>query len=105
MIQVFKNVRIDWLGKRRIFISISIFLLLTGAGSALYRHAFHPGGTDAFNMGVDFKGGTVVTVRFNQPPTADDIRKAIDRAGVKEAIIQPVLDRAGQFLIRLPRPT
>ena len=103
MIQLFKNVNVDWLGKRRIFISISIILLLVGMGSALYRHAFHPYGTEAFNLGVDFKGGTVVTVHFNQPPSVEAIRSAIDQAGIKDVIIQPILDKQGEFLIRLPK--
>lgn len=103
MIQLFKNVNIDWLGKRRFFIFISIGLMLIGMGSALYRHRFHPNGTDAFNLGVDFKGGTVITVRFRQPPTAEAIRAAVDKAGVKDAVIQPILDKSGEFLIRLPK--
>jgi preprotein translocase subunit SecF len=102
MIQLFHNVNIDWLGKRRFFIGVSIVLLLTGMGAALYRHKFHPNGTDAFNLGVDFKGGTVVTVRFKQPPSAEAIRTANDRAGISDAVIQPVLDRPGEFLIRVP---
>jgi len=103
MFQVFHGVNVDWLGKRRIFIGLSIALMLAGMGTALYRHKFHPHGTDAFNLGVDFKGGTVVTVRFKNPPTAEQIRAAIDQAGIKDAVIQPVLDRAGEFLIRLPQ--
>src|ERR1041384_3915815 len=103
MFQLFKDVNVDWLGKRRFFISISIILLLVGMGSALYRHAFHPNGTEAFNLGVDFKGGTVVTVKFNQPPSVEAIRTAIDQAGIKDATIQPVLDKPGMFLIRLPK--
>src|SRR5882672_5047483 len=104
MIQLFKNVNIDWLGKRRYFISVSILLLLIGMGSALYRHRFHPNGTDAFNLGVDFKGGTVVTVKFRQPtPPVEAIRAAVDKAGVKDAVIQPILDKSGGFLIRLPK--
>jgi preprotein translocase subunit SecF len=103
MIQLFKHVNIDWLGKRRFFISVSIVLLLVGMSSALYRHRFHPNGTDAFNLGVDFKGGTVVTVRFRQPPPVEAIRAAVDKAGVKDAVIQPILDKAGGFLIRLPK--
>jgi len=70
---------------------------------ALYRHQFHPNGTDAFNLGVDFKGGTVVTVRFKQELPADSLRAAIDRAGLKGAVIQQALDKPGEFLIHLPR--
>jgi len=103
VIQLFHNINIDWLGKRRFFIGLSIVLMLSGMGTALYRHQFHPNGTDAFNLGVDFKGGTVVTVRFKQPPAADGLRSAIDAAGLRGAVIQQALDRPGEFLIRLPR--
>lgn len=103
MIQLFKDANIDWLGKRRFFIGISIVLMLAGMGTALYRHKFHPKGTDAFNLGVDFKGGTVVTARFKEAPSVDEIRSVIDSAGLKGAIIQQVLDKKGEFLIRLPR--
>jgi preprotein translocase subunit SecF len=103
MIQFFKEVNIDWLGKRRIFIAISLTLMLSGLGSAMYRSAFHPKGTEAFNLGVDFKGGTVVTVKFKQRPDAEAIRAAINKSGVREAIIQPILDKPDEVLIRLPR--
>jgi len=103
MFQLFHNVNIDWLGKRRFFIGISILLMLAGMGTALYRHQFHPNGTDAFNLGVDFKGGTVVTVRFKQPPSVEAIRTAIDQAGLKGAVIQQALDKPGEFLIRISR--
>src|SRR5256714_11073907 len=81
---------------------LSIMLLLAGMGMALYRHKFHPGGSDAFNLGVDFKGGTVVTVRFKQPPSVDQLRSAINVAGIRDAIIQPVLDKSGMFLVKVP---
>src|SRR5438093_10920976 len=103
MIQVFKNVNIDWLGKRRFFIGLSILLLLAGMGTGLYRHKFHPNGTEAFNLGVDFKGGTVVTVRFKQAPSVDALRAAVNKAGISDAVIQPVLDKAGEFLIKVPQ--
>src|SRR5262245_23808805 len=103
MVRLFHEIKVDWLGKRRIFIGLSIMLMLSGMGTALYRHRFHPNGTDAFNLGVDFKGGTVVTVRFKQPPTADAIRAAIDSVGLKGAVIQQTLDRPGESLIHLPR--
>ena len=102
MIRLFHEIKVDWLGKRRFFIGISILLMLAGMGTALYRHKFHPNGTDAFNLGVDFKGGTVVTARFKQAPPVDGLRAAINAAGVRDATIQPVLDKPGMFLIRVP---
>ncbi|MFN2578700.1 MAG: protein translocase subunit SecF [Pyrinomonadaceae bacterium] len=102
MVRLFHDVKIDWLGKRRFFIGLSILLMLAGMGTALYRHKFHPGGSDAFNLGVDFKGGTVVTARFKQPPTVDQLRSAVNAAGIPDAIIQPVLDKSGMFLIKVP---
>src|SRR5205809_5719634 len=102
MIRVFRDVSVDWLGKRRIFIGLSIVLMLAGMGTALYRHKVHPNGSDAFNLGVDFKGGTVVTVSFKQPPSVEVIRAAISKAGIKDALIQQVLDKKGWFLVRVP---
>src|SRR5687767_5145926 len=101
MIEVFKNVNVDWLANRRIFIFISIVLMLAGLGNAVARQ-WSPGGDDAFNLGVDFKGGTVVTARFKQPPSAEDIRATLVKAGVNDAIIQPVLDKPDTFLIKIP---
>src|SRR5688572_5465107 len=101
MIEVFKNVNIDWLANRRIFILISIALMLAGLGNAVARQ-WSPGGHEAFNLGVDFKGGTVVTARFKQPPSAEDIRGTLGKAGVNDAIIQPVLDKPDTFLIKIP---
>jgi preprotein translocase subunit SecF len=103
MFRLFHDVNIDWLGKRRFFIGLSILLMLAGMGTALYRHRFHPNGSDAFNLGVDFKGGTVVTARFKQPPQVEELRAAIQKAGISDAVIQPVLDRSGEFLIRVPQ--
>jgi len=102
MIQVFKDVNIDWLANRRIFIAISILLMLFGLGSAVFRQWKHPNGSEAFNMGVDFKGGTVVTVKFKQRPSAEAIRDVLFATGAKDAIIQPVTDKPDTVLIKLP---
>lgn len=102
MIQVFTNVRFDWLGRRRLFIGLSVLLMLAGLGSAVFRQWKHPNGTEAFNLGVDFKGGTVVTARFMKPTTAEQIREVLSRQGVKDATIQGVTDKADTFLIKLP---
>ena len=102
MVEVFKNVKIDWLANRRLFIAISVLLMLAGLGSAVFRQWKHPNGTEAFNLGVDFKGGTVVTARFKQRPSPEAIRDALSKVGANNAIIQPVTDRNDTALIKLP---
>jgi preprotein translocase subunit SecF len=102
MVEVFKNVKIDWLANRRLFIAISVLLMLAGLGSAVFRQWKHPNGTEAFNLGVDFKGGTVVTARFKQRPSPEDIRDALSKVGATNAIIQPVTDKTDTALIKLP---
>jgi len=102
MIQVFKSIHFDWLARRRLFIGLSILLMLGGLGSAVYRQWKHPNGTQAFNLGVDFKGGTVVTADFKQPTTAEVIRETLAKQAVRDATIQGVTDKPGRFLIKLP---
>src|SRR6476660_4080771 len=99
MFQILHDVNIDWLGNRRWFIGVSVLLMLAGLGSAIFRQST---GREAFNMGVDFKGGTVVTVRFKQRPSAEVIRDALIKAGLKDAIIQPVTDKPDLALIKIP---
>ena len=57
MVELFKGIKVDWLGKRKLFFIISIALLLIGMVSLVTR---------GFRYGLDFKGGTVVTVKFNE---------------------------------------
>jgi preprotein translocase subunit SecF len=102
MIQLFDNVNFDWLGRRKFFIGISVLLMLAGLGSAIVRQAV-PGGTDAFNLGVDFKGGTVVTVKFlKQRPTDDQLRAEFASQKLTDAIIQAT-DKPEEVLIKVPR--
>jgi preprotein translocase subunit SecF len=102
MFQILNNVNVDWMGRRKVFILISVIIMLAGLGSALARH-LTPGGTEAFNLGIDFKGGTVVTADFKQRPAPEAIRDALAAGGVSETIIQPVTDKEGEVLIRLPQ--
>nr|MDQ3821324.1 protein translocase subunit SecF [Acidobacteriota bacterium] len=77
-------------------------LMLAGLASAIIRQAV-PGGTDAFNLGVDFKGGTVITARFLKDRPGDEtIRARFAQQGVGDAIIQPT-DKPDVVLIKVPR--
>jgi preprotein translocase subunit SecF len=99
MFTIFQNIKIDWLRHRLWFIGISVLLMLAGLGSAIYRQAT---GGEAFNLGVDFKGGTVVTTRFKQRPSDEAIREALTNKSVSDAVVQPVTDRTDTVLIKVP---
>jgi len=99
MFQILHDINIDWLGNRLWFIGISVLLMLAGLASAIFRQAT---GGQAFNLGVDFKGGTVVTARFKQRPNDEAIRAALTASSVHDAVVQPVTDRPDTVLIKVP---
>src|SRR4051812_42027971 len=102
MFNFFQNIHIDWLGKRKIFIAFSIFIMLAGLVSTIGRQ-YTPGGADAFNLGVDFKGGTVVVAKFKgDRPSDDQIRDALHNVGVADPVIQASTDKPDEVLIKIP---
>ncbi|MGH9943557.1 MAG: protein translocase subunit SecF, partial [Pyrinomonadaceae bacterium] len=88
----------DWLAKRRLFLLISVALLLAGLASALGRYA---AGSAPFNLGVDFKGGTLLTLKFKQPPGEDAIRNALAQKGIGDAVVQSA-GKPDEFLVKVP---
>src|SRR3982751_4144932 len=101
MFNFFQNIHIDWLGKRKIFFAFSVFIMLAGLLSTICRQ-YTPGGTDAFNLGVDFKGGTVVVAKFRERPADDDIRAALHKTGIADPVIQSSTDKPDEALIKIP---
>jgi len=67
MIELLPKVNVDWLGKRKLFIGLSAAVLAVGMISLIAK-----GG---FRYGVDFQGGTIVTVRFQETPQIERIRE------------------------------
>ena len=101
MFEFFKDIKVDWMGYRKPFIMVSIAILLAGLFSAVGRQ-LTPGGTDAFNLGVDFQGGTVITAKFKNKPAEDDIRTALANIGINDSVIQSSLDKQDEVLIKIP---
>jgi preprotein translocase SecF subunit len=95
MVELFRNANIDWLGKKKIFIAVTIFLLLLGAVSVQIR---------GFNLGVDFTGGTLLMVRFKEPPVVSEVRSALSAGGLDTSAVtlQPVVNRPNELIIRAP---
>ncbi|NDD64158.1 MAG: protein translocase subunit SecF [Acidobacteria bacterium] len=109
MIEIFKNTNYDFLGKKWVAIALSTLLILVGLVSMVYRAFDGRDETSPFNLGVDFAGGTLATVKFNSTPDVTKLREALGSQGIETAkvTIQPVGDQIGQpprneVLVRLP---
>lgn len=90
------------MGIRKPLIAVSVLALLAGLFSAVGRQ-ITPGGTDAFNLGVDFQGGTVITAKFKgEKPSEDEIRAALNNVGIGDTVIQSSLDKTDEVLIKIP---
>jgi preprotein translocase subunit SecF len=85
--RILRNVNIDWLGKAKYFLALSVLMLLVG-GWAWYSKG-------GLRYGIDFKGGTVVYVRFAETPRVDEIRAALAQKGLGNSIIQQSRDITG----------
>jgi preprotein translocase subunit SecF len=82
--EFFHNVNVDWMGKAKYFVSLSLILLAVGWISILRN-----GG---LRYGIDFRGGTLVYVRFSGPAPVNQIRKGLQDAGLANSSIQTISD-------------
>jgi preprotein translocase subunit SecF len=78
-VELFRDINIDWLGKSKLYLLISGALILASLGVLF---------TKGIPLGVDFRGGTLVYVKFAQAPNEDQIRDRLNAAGIKEPRIQ-----------------
>ena len=99
--ELFRQPNVDWLGKKWYFLGFSLIFSVAGILSLLFWHHLP--------LGVDFKGGTHVTVRFAGTPNEDHIRQALDKAGIHDERVQRISGNPGeasnQEVIALPENT
>lgn len=93
MLEIIKNTRIDFLGKRNIAFVFSGILSLIGL-FAMVQIA-----TGKANLGIDFAGGTSVQLKFEKPVKVHDIRVALEDGGIKDFDLQE-LTGENKILIR-----
>jgi preprotein translocase subunit SecF len=79
-VEFFRNPNIDFLGKKWYFLAFSLVFSVAGIFSMLFWHGIP--------YGVDFRGGTLVYVKFSHTPDDKAIHAAMDRAGLHNAKIQ-----------------
>ncbi|HWX54494.1 MAG TPA: protein translocase subunit SecF [Verrucomicrobiae bacterium] len=97
--EFFRNTKIDFLGKKWYFLGFSLIFSIAGIVSMAVRH--HKTG-DWVPLGIDFRGGTNVVVKFTSTPNTTAIRAALDRVGLHNARIQTFDDASkNEVLIAL----
>ena len=79
--ELFRNTNIDFLGKKWYFLAFSLVFSVAGVLSMLFWHGIP--------LGVDFRGGTLVYVKYSHTPDVGAIHSALERAGLRNARVQP----------------
>ena len=101
--ELFHSVNVDWLGKKWFFLGFSLIFSVAGiiAMGLNWSHTGVP-----VPLGVDFRGGTQVQVQFSQAPDIDQIRRATEAAGIRNASVVTYDVAANhEVLIGLPEQT
>lgn len=78
--EFFRNPNIQFLKYKWYFLAFSLIFSVTGILSMVFWHGIP--------LGVDFRGGTLVYVKFVNTPNDNDIRASLDKADLKNAKIQ-----------------
>src|SRR5208282_2561680 len=84
-VEFFRNTNIDFLGKKWYFLTFSLIFSVAGVISMGHRYATTG---SPVPLGVDFRGGTLVYVKYSHTPDPAAIHDEIDRAGLKNARVQ-----------------
>ncbi len=92
---IFDNANYDFIKWRWHAIALSTLIVLAGIGYGI---------TQGVPLGIDFSGGTIVVVRFEQPVGVEQVRSALAAGMTGENVIQSYGDAANhEILIRAPQ--
>ncbi len=78
--EILRDTNINFMGYRRLWMTVSLVLNLAAIVLVFVQ--------GKLNLGVDFAGGTQLTVRFAEAPDVNQLREVVRGAGIGEAVIQ-----------------
>lgn len=93
--EFFRDPKIDFMKYRKVFIGLSSILILIGFVS-IFVHG-------KLNVGIDFAGGTQLTLKFAEQPSVEDLRSVLTAAGLGDAMIQRFGEKGdNEVMIKTP---
>jgi preprotein translocase subunit SecF len=87
----FDTGKIDFLGKAKYLVPLSVITIVAGMISLTYR---------GLNYGIDFSGGTEFQVQYKNPTSDDVMRDILNKSGYDKATVQTFGEK-NEFLIRV----
>jgi len=97
--ELLRHTNIDFMKYRKFWIIVSVILMAVGVVAII--GAFF--GFEPLNFGIDFAGGTQMTLRFRERPEIDDLRKLLEGGGMGAAQIVRLGDsKSSDVIIKTP---
>lgn len=95
-----KNVHVDIVKYRKIWIGISLAITIPGIiGILLCLMQFHA----PLKPGIDFTGGSILQYQFEKPVTLDEVRQVLDKAGFEGSQVQQADISGNQAMVMRTR--
>jgi preprotein translocase subunit SecF len=82
MLEIIRNTKIDFMGKRKFAFVFSGILAVIGIFTIVQV------ANGRANLGIDFAGGTAVQLKFEKPVNLHNVRKALEEGGLKDFDLQ-----------------
>lgn len=91
--ELLHDINIDFMKYRKFWIVVSLVLVLLGF-TAIFVHG-------ELNIGIDFAGGTQISLRFRERPDVNQLRRILEGTGLQEVTIQRLGSEAeNQVVVR-----
>ncbi|MDD5232308.1 MAG: protein translocase subunit SecF [Syntrophales bacterium] len=89
-----RETQIDFAAKMKFAAILSLAVIITGIISLIYH-----GGP---RLGIEFSGGTVAQIRFQEAAATDQVRSALDKGGFENSDVQQIgATTSNEFLVRI----
>ncbi|MBQ7585703.1 MAG: protein translocase subunit SecF, partial [Desulfovibrionaceae bacterium] len=95
LVLVKPGTNIDFAGKRKLAYIFSVVLLLAGLMAGLIG--------DGFKLGIDFAGGVIVQLQFQEPLDDEALKKSLDKTGLLGISTQRFGQGNKDYLIRFSK--